>query len=316
MAKTNDFRALAQRYFEGTIKAGEESRLHSYILKHPDTFRTWESEWNNLSQTSSKFESEWLSLKNQLTNVKPRRRTLWQWAPSLLGAAALTIALIISFSPRSANDMEYRVDVPLGSKSKLTLADGSTVWLNAGSKLTYTPQFGSKHRTVNLDGEAYFEVAKDESLPFLIHTSSYDVRVTGTRFNLSAYSEDEFCTTSLMEGSVDILYSEQEIKMSEGKSLRLDKNTGKISFKELESYGDKAWTEDRIAFDDISLSELIDKLSRQYDRSIVLVDEDLKNTHFKISLRNHETLEEVLSALKTILSVKVEYQEEHIVISQ
>lgn len=315
-AKTDFYHNLAIKYFSGTIKPQEEITLRDYLLSsesHIAEFRAWEAEW--LAQSEESPRAGWDALQTKLRGSR-RKNPFLTWAPALAGAMCLVGALVLTFKEEKQTVSEYTLDVPLGSKSRLTLADGSVVWLNAGSQISYAGDFGTATRTLSLDGEAYFEVAKDEKLPFVVRTASYEVRVTGTRFNLSAYSEDDFCTTSLFDGAVDVIYSEQVIQMSPGKALRLDKQTGKIAFAPIETDSDKAWTEDRIAFDDIRLCELVDKLSRTYDRPIELAGQDLDDIRIKISLRNHESLEEVLSALKTILGVKIDYSDEHIIINR
>lgn len=93
---------------------------------------------------------------------------------------------------------------PAGQISELVLADGTKVWLNAGSKISYPPNFSSRQRSLHLTGEAFFEVRKDQKNPFLVHTKTMDIKVLGTSFNVDAYGENQFVKTTLVKGKAEI----------------------------------------------------------------------------------------------------------------
>ena len=96
------------------------------------------------------------------------------------------------------------ITVPAGQRAQITLADGTRVWLNSQSTLTYASNFGRRERNVELDGEAYFEVAKNKDIPFYVHTEMNKVKVVGTCFNVCAYKDSKEFETTLVEGIVDI----------------------------------------------------------------------------------------------------------------
>ena len=96
------------------------------------------------------------------------------------------------------------ITVPAGQRINITLADGTNVWLNARTTIQYPITFNEKERLVKLDGEAYFDVTKDKSKPFIVQTNNYNVEVLGTKFDVDSYSETEIFETTLMEGSVRI----------------------------------------------------------------------------------------------------------------
>ena len=188
----------------------------------------------------------------------------------------------------------------------MTLADGTVVWLNAGSVLKYSDKFNERNRKVILSGEAYFEVTKKEKAKFTVQTCGYDVVVKGTKFDVSAYPEDSVVTTALMEGIVEIHRGEQRIEMTPGEFVKLDMATGKITRTRNDVKQWKAWSENRIEFEDITLKELVAKLSRQYDVNISLESEQVGAKRFRISLRNRETIGEVMAALQEIIPITVE----------
>ena len=221
----------------------------------------------------------------------------------LTAAGTLGIRSMVSLS--SAEDF-FVFEAPYGEKSKMTLADGTVVWLNAGSVLKYSDKFNERNRKVILHGEAYFEVTRKEKAEFTVQTCGYDVVVKGTKFDVSAYPEDSVVTTALLEGSVEIYRGEQRIEMKPGEMVKLDMVTGKFTRTRNDVKQWKAWSENRIEFEDITLKELVTKLSRQYDVNIRLESEQVGAKRFRISLRNRETIGEVMTALQEIIPITVE----------
>lgn len=197
-------------------------------------------------------------------------------------------------------------ETPYGEKSKVVLSDGTVVWLNAGSTLKYSNKFNTDNRRVELNGEGYFEVTKKEGATFIVQTHGYDVVVKGTKFDVSAYDDDPFISTTLLEGSVELNYKGSPIRMSPGESMRLNVETGKFIRTQVNASQSKAWAENRIEFDHITLKELVAKLSRQYDVNIRLESEAVGDKTFRISLRNRETIGEVMTALQEIIPITVE----------
>ena len=160
----------------------------------------------------------------------------------------------------------------------------------------------------------YFEVTKQNGKQFTVKTHEYDVVVKGTKFNVSAYSDDSYITTTLLEGAVELNYKEDQIRMSPGESISLDLVTRQLKGKKVNARQAMAWAEDRIEYDDITLGEMVKKLSRQYDVHIQLESEKLGDMKFRVSLRNKETIVDVMDALKEIIPIKVEYKEKDIYI--
>ena len=201
----------------------------------------------------------------------------------------------------------FALETAYGEKSKLILADGTIVWLNAGSSLKYAGNFNSKSREVFLTGEAYFEVTKQsDGTPFVVKTDQYSVWVKGTKFNVSSYPEDISAKTTLLEGSIDILYKGRHIPVAPGELLSLDKQNGSFSRQRVQASQYKSWTEGRVEYDKITLNELAVRLSRKYDVQIHLGDDLEKDIAFRVSLRNEETVGDVFQALSEIIPIRYE----------
>lgn len=319
MKTETNIHELAIRYFEGCIAQAEEKLLFDYIGQTEENrarFRQWEKEWKSTNEGDEQTMQEWQRLQCRLRTQEavipmlPRRHfSIWRRVAAvavivlLTAAGTLGIRSLVSLS--SAEDF-FVFEAPYGEKSKMTLADGTVVWLNAGSVLKYSDKFNERNRKVILHGEAYFEVTRKEKAEFTVQTCGYDVVVKGTKFDVSAYPEDSVVTTALLEGSVEIYRGEQRIEMKPGEMVKLDMVTGKFTRTRNDVKQWKAWSENRIEFEDITLKELVTKLSRQYDVNIRLESEQVGAKRFRISLRNRETIGEVMTALQEIIPITVE----------
>lgn len=158
------------------------------------------------------FEIFWEAEKN-------RKRKQRRWILSAVGtmATALTVFLLIrnnnsSAVPKDPAGPLSQVITKPGSTTQIQLPDGSKVWLNASSNLTYDKDFGKNQRVVNLSGEAFFDVVKDPAHPFIIHTQVIDVKVLGTQFNVRSYPNDANTETSLIKGSVEVTVKNRDEK--------------------------------------------------------------------------------------------------------
>lgn len=321
MKTEKDIYALAIRYFEGQIREEEESILFEYIHdedSHFRQFKQWEKAWKENHLPDERTHREWERLhgrierQSALQSIAPGSRYGgWKKAAVIALLIGSTLGLHIGLrhlQPLWEEPAYFTCEAPYGEKSRIVLSDGTTVWLNAGSRLTYSSQYNSSHRNVTLDGEGYFEVVKKGGAPFTVQTQLYNVVVKGTKFNVSAYSQDSYASTTLLEGAVVLNYKGKEIPMQPGESLRLDIASGQFTRQQTNARQSKAWAENRIEYDNITLKELIAKLSRQYNTPIHLAREEAGEKTFCISLRNRETIGEVLTALQQIIPIKIEQQ--------
>jgi ferric-dicitrate binding protein FerR (iron transport regulator) len=211
-----------------------------------------------------------------------------------------------------------------GTRTKLKLPDGSDVWLNAGSKLNYNKNFAN-NRQVYLSGEAFFDVVKNPSKPFVIHTAAIDVRVLGTQFNVKAYDEDITTETSLIRGSVEVflkkdptkkyllkpnekLVLSNEVLLAEIKKVAPGKiYPGKVEVEKPEiqelTYLDdhtnieSSWTRNILSFEDELFSEVAKKMERWYDVTIKFKKKRWEGEYMSGSFEK-ETIEQAMVALK------------------
>lgn len=182
-----------------------------------------------------------------------------------------------------SNFSDIVVEAPLGSKTKLTLPDGSTVWLNAGSKMIYSQGFGVSDRRLAFQGEGYFEVEKNDEMPFLVQTHDVNVTVVGTKFNFRNYPEDEEAVVELLEGKVALenqLKEEAVRYLSPNEKMVLHKATGEMDITSAKVKEATLWTENILLFDEDLLPDIVRKLERSYHVQIEIDNEDLKQARF------------------------------------
>lgn len=331
--QANHIRELAIHYFEGNISPAEEEILFRFINARPSNrkqFRLWEKAWMQTGNSNQETASGWEQLQRRIqlretfdqVFSKPRHHN---WRMFAAAAAVACLFLVgglytgskLNHVDTQATDQHFALETSYGEKSKLILADGTTVWLNAGSALRYTGNFNLKNREVYLTGEAYFEVSRQsDGTPFTVKTDAYSIVVKGTKFNVTTYPEDHDSKTTLLEGAIDILYRGKHIPVNPGEQLSLDKQNGRFSRQPVQADLYNSWTEGRLEYDKITLEELAVRLSRKYDVRIHLDDKLEKETVFRVSLRNEETVGEVIRALSAIIPIQYQRDGRDIYIRQ
>lgn len=240
-----------------------------------------------------------------------KNRTKW------LAAAAVLLLILLPLGSywRGGNDVkdsfsDMEIMTANGSNTRLTLPDGSLVWLNAGSKIIYSQGFGVDNRVIKLEGEGYFEVEHDEKIPFEVKTTDVNLRVLGTQFNFRNYSEDATVTVSLIKGKVllDNNHSSQSLELIPNEKMTYDKSTRKMTKCSFNAVRSNSWTHHVIAFDDEPLQQIANDLMRAYNVKIE-VAEDLKKCTFYGSFnRESDSIEDILVALSTANQMRYKYQ--------
>jgi hypothetical protein len=196
--------------------------------------------------------------------------------------------------------------IPKGKKFQIQLSDGTLVHLNAGSSLRYPVDFLSEGpRQVFLSGEAYFDVAKNASNPFIVNVDDLEVRVLGTQFNVSAYSEDEYIDVVLVEGSVNLNKKEGDmVELSPGQKGSYKQNSDSITVNEVNASLYTSWMQGHLVFRDLTFDSILTKLERHYNIEIENTNRELGREIFNASFDNVE-VEKVLSYFND--THKIEY---------
>ena len=205
-------------------------------------------------------------------------------------------------SPRLAE-----IYVPKGDIQTIIFQDGTKVILNADSRLKYTPGFKLFSREVELEGEAYFEVAKNKIRPFTVHTSGVDIRVLGTKFNIKAYNDESDITTTLNQGHVRVSDIQgRALELFPGEQIVYEKKNGTMHKRTLENVADySGWKTNSLYFTDTRLDHISKELSRKFNKEIVLMDPSLESSIYTISF-NNMPLDSILEDLTRISPVRYE----------
>lgn len=193
-----------------------------------------------------------------------------------------------------------RIETPIGGQYELQLPDGTRVWLNAASSLKYPASFYAlKQRSVELIGEAYFEVAKDKTKPFLVKSKGQEVEVLGTHFDVNAYPDEQSIKTTLMEGSVK-LNGQLTLKPGEQSVL----SDGKFNVKEVNAIDAADWKNGEFVFNNESLTSIMKKVARWYGVEIVYTNDLGKVPTFSGSVSRSENISSVLNMLAETSNVR------------
>lgn len=216
----------------------------------------------------------------------------------------------------SVREQVYNVlFVPRGGEFKVELADGTNVWLNSQSELRYPVRFSGEQRVVYLKGEGYFEVASDRDKPFIVKTSEdVNVRVLGTKFNLSAYAEDMEVVTTLAEGSVEVIMSERVVRIAPNEQVVFNKLDNTFRQERVDASIYSAWKDGALVFENQTLEQIMDRLKRWYEMEVFYTDDKVKDYRFTGDLKKYENFEKTVRMLEEVAGAKVEINGKCVVI--
>ncbi len=305
---------LIEQYFEGKLSSEEKQSLFEQIEADPD----WKKEF--IAIQNLRGLTAWTSMpfKNSDQPGKPvirKNHTISTYIKHAIGYAA---AILITFAvsryiqeQSPANDkgafslpeeITYQeISTPAGQRVFVRLPDSTTIWLNARTTLRYPTSFTGKERRVELEGEAFFDVKENTAAPFVVSTEKFNVKVTGTSFNVYAYKGRNEFSTSLTEGSVyifDKTNSSQLLQLNPNERAEL--MSGVLTKSDFINMDFLLWKDGIYAFDDLPFADIIKKLELYYDVSIVINKNNIKEFKFNGKFRQRDGVERVLQTLQKI----------------
>lgn len=306
---------LLYKFFEGEATFQEEVELRAWIE---------ESKENEAAffQERLLFDSVFLNKdaeENRANKIKPLKIGFWN---SFMRVAAIfllltTFGLLINkyIEDHNTSHQLHTVIVPPGQRINLILADNSSIWLNANTTFKYPSQFSKKQREVYLDGEAYFDVSSDEKHPFIVNTTQGGVKVTGTKFNVLAYSKYGKFETSLFEGNVGVYLknSEEAIKDIKPTQKTIFKN-GKLELSNIEDYDEFLWRRGLIAFNNKQLKEILSVLEQYFDTKIQIDATSLPDNTYTGKFRQSDGIDYALRVLQKSIHFNYERDNEEQII--
>ena len=237
--------------------------------------------------------------RQKQTLIRQLHRGWMKYAAAIVIVCLLAANIYQAFRNKPSDDVAANtIEVPVGQRVSITLADGTRVWLNSGSILSYPTKFNHKNRTVRLDGEGYFEVTADKEHPFMVHTAMLDVKVLGTKFNVQAYP-DEDVAVSLLEGQLHIQAGRQSALMAANEWVTWTKASGLVHHKNREVQYVAHWIAGELMFVDERMADIAKVLERHFGVTIIFDAPELADERFTSRTQPGATLEQVLNLLKT-----------------
>ena len=223
-------------------------------------------------------------------------------------------SLKYSLSALSSMSEWHTLRIPKGGEYKIVLDDGTEIWLNSASELKYPAHFVGNERRVQLTGEAYFQVARNEAAPFIVETRDMDVKVLGTSFNVSVYEDEESCHATLVEGRVEVndKVNGEKVVLTPGKQALL--RGGEMTVREVNTKLYTLWRLDRFTFASEDMEGVIRKLSRWYNVEFFFSNPSMKQKRFTGSLPKYADISQVLKMIEMTTDIKFEIKEHTIMI--
>lgn len=318
---------IIEKYLEGRASASEQMQLLKWLRKKENriVFNSSRLGWNRSQQNKplpEGSEKSWLNIQDQILQKSFKR---WQYSDkvNLLVRIAAIFFFVLSLGGgayfvtdfhKQKTEWYTQVEAENGQISKVKLPDGSMVWLNSGSKLAYNNRFAASNREVSLEGEAYFDVQKDEDLSFVVNSGKIHVKVHGTRFNVSAYPETENIDVVLESGKVQLLSSDVasfQYFLSPGERASFTKTTNKLNISKVNTTKYTSWKNGILNIYNQPLAEVVKRLEKRYNQQFEYAEE-LKDFRFTFTIKN-EPLDEIIDIMEKIGPIETHQQKNVIV---
>jgi ferric-dicitrate binding protein FerR (iron transport regulator) len=304
--KNNLDSSLLVRFLSHETNEAENRVIYEWIHASPEnqeSFLQQKKVWDLVSAEGTNkhldIAKDHQKVKTRIASILRSDRISKEWKSlsiRIAGAAAILLVLFFiswlsmpslwkNLRQPSSGDFSEIV-IPKGQRGQIILPDGTKVWINADSRLRYPVQFNVHSREVYLEGEAFFEVAHNKHKPFFVHTTSIDIKVLGTHFNVMSYPDDSKVETTVAEGCVSVsgkLLShsagtapQKELKLLPNKKATFIKDKGAFDLKKVDAQNYTSWKDGNLCFREESLMDIAKKLERHFDVEITLKRPELK----------------------------------------
>lgn len=309
-------------HFKKDTNQQEETELRCWLEKdnNRSLFIEFSSLWEEIRRESDSYQPDtkyyWKQLETKMNQKKEKSFvSLYKYK---ITVAAASLLLIISASAsffigtkQSQPTISAQTYTALNGKSQIVLPDGSTVWINKGSTLTYETSFLT-NRNIQLKGEALFKVAKNNEYPFIVNVDDIRVKVTGTKFNVQAYDKSPQVKVALLEGKVSVITDYQEKEMSPGEIASFNKRSKMLSINKDDVAFESFWADSCYTFKAQKLGHICKYLERWYNTDISL-DPSIAGNVYTFTITD-EPLETILQIMSRISPIKYSFEENNRVI--
>jgi ferric-dicitrate binding protein FerR (iron transport regulator) len=318
---------IIRNFLQGITTPDEEKILYNWVKENPENSKKLFREkdlWGASQLGTPKLNEDefnyWFELQDKImqqNNKGNRLREILRIAAIVifsLGAGWLGHVLV-STGVFSNEQVEMKqVESFNGQLKEIFLADGTHVWLNSGSKLSFPSGFNAENREVELSGEAFFEVTANEEEPFLVKTQDHTVKVTGTRFNICEYPENKTIETTLEEGKVKIITGNFIKDLYPGQQSSFNTQTAEIRIGETDMEIYTTWKDGFYEFNNESVCKVFKIIERWWDVKIRYPEERLKNERITGTLRRHKPLDQHFDVIKELVPFQYKIESDMVVI--
>ena len=202
-----------------------------------------------------------------------------------------------------------KIVVPPGQRANLTLSDGTNVWLNACSEMTYPASFSEDIRRVSLKGEAYFDVAPDKAHPFIVQTPHTSIRVTGTSFNVRAYADEEVESITLVSGAIEISSESEDYELIPNQHFVYDKNSRKSTVSNVNTELYTSWESGSFIFINVPLQNVMSYLSKWYGFKYTFEDDAARQVQIGAYLNRYANMNPIINMIMELNMVDIKQKE-------
>ena len=316
----NKIEELLPRYCEGLATEEERLQVEAWMDESEENRRMAKQVHALYLATDTLHVMKKVDTEKALSRVKSRmtgkKKTMW-WEWAQRAAAVLFIPLLVTLMVQHwGNDEQelaqmMEIKTNPGMTTSLTLPDGTLVFLNSESTLSYPSRFDGDTRNVNLQGEAYFEVAKNPEKKFIVSTPHRSqIEVLGTHFNVEAYEKENRVSATLVEGKIGFIYkcdnASKKVLMAPGQKLVYDSKDSKVQLYATSGESEIAWKEGKIIFRDTPLEEGLRMLEKRYNVEFIIKNNRLKGDSFTGAFTN-QRLERILEFFQLYSQIRWRY---------
>lgn len=291
------------------VNQSKENEQYYFTLKDLYDSAAWEK-----LQVEAKTSQGWELLSSQVGNDTIPSRTrlvllgLMKYAAVLIAGILIAAFFLFPGKSKSINsEFKNQIVTGIGERTQLVLPDGTKVWVNSCSSVAYFHDYGTNSRSVYLKGEAYFQVAKNEKLPFKVITHHTEIQALGTAFNVTAYDNDNDVSAVLLEGSISFKQLKSGVSeiIQPGQKISFSKNSGQTGIESVNTESYVAWSNGETTFEHLKMEEITKRLQRIYHVTFVLQNEKIKNMRFTGTFRNYESLDQILKVINTNTNLNI-----------
>lgn len=303
-----DFKLL-YKYFEGSASKEEVAKIRLWLESSPENMQILLLERKIYDSVLLNNGEKEISI---IQNNK-REKIIWEVLKiaSVIFITALTSVLYFNINEGGDDVAMQTISVPAGQRLNINLPDGTNVWLNAKTTIKYPVSFNKKERLVEVDGQAYFSVAKNDKKPFIVNTRSGRVQALGTKFDVLDYSDDNIFETMLSEGKVKV-----DMASADNQTLILEPNTkafirnGKLNKERIEDKSEYEWRNGLLSFRNKSFTEIMKSFEKIYDIKIVIEDPRITNQTLTAKFRIVDGVDYALRVLQREINFQFRHDNE------